>query len=271
LLRIAELTAARLGVSTRPSPLVSRRRHHQHTEQNDQRQHRETMDVHKKMLVKKLKALYKIVEHQNPRLHLSLTIRYADELKRPDHTIIELKMPEDVGRFIKAGEHMTEAERHKAGIDRLLTTNEHLAQPSEYNPIKTLGELRKLLKSGYVRKPESPRCAVWDACVFQELQVQGFVIQLTIDDFRWAADEVWGPAKASADKAVSNVCRRACWSCLTKNRSNLKDESFYLRRKSIIHPSEVRCDITRSTRTACTDSKHQQCASSTQTASCGPE
>jgi hypothetical protein len=174
------------------------------------------MEVHKKMLAKKLKALYKIVEHQNPRLHLSLTIRYADDLKRPDHAIIELKVPEDVGRFIRAGEHMTEAERHEAGIDRLLTTNEHLAQPSAYNPIKTVAELRKLLKSGYVRKPESPRCAVWDACVFEELQVQGFVIQLTIDDFRWAADEVLGPVKATADKSVSNVCRRTRRSRLTR-------------------------------------------------------
>ncbi|KAH0369939.1 hypothetical protein KCU65_g3030, partial [Aureobasidium melanogenum] len=154
------------------------------------------MEVHKKMLAKKLKALYKIVEHKNPRLHLSLTIRYCDELKLADHTIIELKMPEDVGRFIKAGEHMTEAERHEAGIDRLLTTNEHLAQPCAYNPIKTLGDLRKLLKSGYVRKPESPRCARWDECMFEELKVQGFVIQLTIDDFRWAVDDVWGPAQA---------------------------------------------------------------------------
>ncbi|KAH0283180.1 hypothetical protein KCU62_g9198, partial [Aureobasidium sp. EXF-3399] len=160
------------------------------------------MEVHKKMLAKKLKALYKIVEHQNPRLHLSLTIRYADDLKRPDHDVVELKMPEDVGRFIKAGEHMSEAERHEAGIDRLLTTNMHLAQPSAYNPIKTLGELRKLFKSGYVRKPESPRCAQWDACVFEELQVQGFVIQLTIDDFCWAADEVWGPAKVATHKPV---------------------------------------------------------------------
>jgi hypothetical protein len=191
------------------------------------------MEVHKKMLAKKFMALYKIVEHQNPRLHLSLTIRYADDLKRPDHAIIELKMPEDVGRFIKAGEHMTEAERHEAGIDRLLTTNEHLAQPSAYNPIKTIAGLRKLLKSGYVRKPESPRCAVWDACVFEELQVQGFVIQLTIDDFRWAADEVWGPAKVAADKPVSNVCRRAYRSRLNKNRSTLKDESFPSGRRSI--------------------------------------
>ena len=167
------------------------------------------MEVHKKMLAKKLKALYKIVEHQNPRLHLSLTIRYADDLKRPDHDIVELKVPEDVGRFIKAGEHMSETQRREAGIDRLLTTNEHLAQPSAYNPIKTLGELRKLLKSGYVRKPESPRCANWDACVFEELQVQGFVSQLTIDDFRWAADEVWGPAKVASYKPVSHVCRRA--------------------------------------------------------------
>jgi hypothetical protein len=214
------------------------------------------MEVHKKMLVKKLKALYKIVEHQNPRLHLSLTIRYADDLKRPDHTIIELKMPEDVGRFIKAGEHMTEDERHEAGIDRLLTTNEHLAQPSAYNPIKTLGDLRKLLKSGYVRKPESPRCAMWDACVFEGLQVQGFVIQLTIDDFRWAADEVWGPATTSADKPVRNVCRRSCCFCLTKSRSNLKIELFRSSRKSIIHALKVRCRIFRSTRTARTDSKH---------------
>ncbi|KAI4718534.1 hypothetical protein E4T48_05259 [Aureobasidium sp. EXF-10727] len=106
------------------------------------------------MLAKKLKALYKILEHLDPHLFLSLDTRYCDDLKRPDHDIVELQVSEDVSRFIKAGEDMTEAQRHEAGIDRLLTTNEHLPQPCVYNPVKTLGDLRKLLKSGFVRKPE---------------------------------------------------------------------------------------------------------------------
>ncbi|KAI4729440.1 hypothetical protein E4T49_02881 [Aureobasidium sp. EXF-10728] len=154
------------------------------------------MEVHKKMLAKKLKALYKILEHLDPHLFLSLDTRYCDDLKRPDHDIVELQVPEDVSRFIKAGEDMTEAQRHEAGIDRLLTTNEHLPQPCVYNPVKTLGDLRKLLKSGFVRKPESPRCEKWDECTYGELKGQGFIIQLTLEDFRWAVDEAWGPIKA---------------------------------------------------------------------------
>lgn len=229
------------------------------------------MEVHKKMLAKRLKALYKIVEHQNPRLHLSLTIRYADDLRRPDYDIVDLKMPEDVGRFIKAGEYMSETQRRDAGIDRLLTTNEHLAQPCAYNPIKTLGELRRLLKSGYVRKPESPRCANWDACVFQELQVQGFVIQLTIDDFRWAADEVWGPIKVAAHKPVSCVCGRVCRSHLNKNRSTPRDELFQLRRTSTACTSKVRRRIILYTGFARTDSKRQQRASTTRNNGSRPE
>lgn len=34
-----------------------------------------------------------------------------------------------------------------------------------------------LFDSGYIRKPDSPRCAMWDECMFRELEVQGFVIQ----------------------------------------------------------------------------------------------
>ncbi|KAI5204666.1 hypothetical protein AUEXF2481DRAFT_1182 [Aureobasidium subglaciale EXF-2481] len=154
------------------------------------------MQPHKNMLARKFKALYKIVERQNPRLHLSLTIRYADDLLLHDHAIVELKVAEDVGRFIRAGEHMSEDERHAAGINRLLTTNEHLAQPSAYNPIKTREGLRKLFDSGFIRKPDTPRCAMWDDCMFKEIQVQGFVIQLTVEDFHCVANEVWGPAKA---------------------------------------------------------------------------
>ncbi|KAI4725218.1 hypothetical protein E4T49_07020 [Aureobasidium sp. EXF-10728] len=112
------------------------------------------MLVDKKMLAKKLKALYKIIEHLDPHLFLSLDTRYCDDLKRPDHDIVELQVPEDVSRFIKVGEDMIEAQRHEAGIDRLLTTNEYLPQPCVYNPVKTLGDLRKLLKSGFVRKPK---------------------------------------------------------------------------------------------------------------------
>ncbi|THY17162.1 hypothetical protein D6D00_08595 [Aureobasidium pullulans] len=163
------------------------------------------MEIYKKMLAKKLKALYKIVEHKNPRLHLSLTIRYFDDLKLADTAIVELKVPEDVGRFIKAGEHMTEAERQLAGIDRLLLTNEHLAQPCAYNPVRTVEGLRMLFDSGYIRKPDSPRCGMWDECMFRELEVQGFVIRLTVADFHSVANEVWGPANAELSKTVSDV------------------------------------------------------------------
>lgn len=169
------------------------------------------MDVNMQMKAGSLKELYKITEGSNPRLHLSLEIRYDEEMKLDDDAVIHLHDLGDVSRIYRASERMTEEEKHRAGITDLLKSNSHISQPSAYNPVKNKEELRELFRilPNLANPPVfSIRGPMYSMYVYGNVKNSGVMVGVSWEDFAAVAAEFWADEQHGEDKGDAEQVRR---------------------------------------------------------------